>query len=175
MSVPLIDLDEKIITDTGAVVYKHGGLVRKIQSGQSFKRLSVMRNADTERFQKIVPEILLWEPGDIEGPPEGSKDWNIPPEYLDLDWEQYVIERYSERSFGPEYEDRLVREMTLVRERRMEPFLRTIIYVVEQIKNANIPMGVGRGSACASFLLYLLGVHRIDPVKYQIPEGEFFK
>ncbi len=175
MSVPLIELDEKIVTDTGQIVHRHKGLVRKIQAGQSLDNLLVVENSDVYRMIDSGTLLKVWTPGEVEGPPEETLKWNIPQEYLDLDWEQYVIELYSEREFPDSYMDRLLLEIDLVKERQMEEFFRTIIYVMEQIRNANLPVGVGRGSSCASFLLYLIGVHRVDCVKYEIPEGEFFK
>jgi DNA polymerase III alpha subunit len=34
---------------------------------------------------------------------------------------------------------------------------------------------VGRGSSVASYVLFLIGVHKIDPIKYELPIEEFFK
>ena len=34
------------------------------------------------------------------------------------------------------------------------------------MRENNIVWGVGRGSSVASYVLYLIGVHRIDPTQY---------
>jgi len=175
MSVPLIELDEKIVTDTGNLVFKHKGIVRKIQSGQELSDLLVVDNQDVRRLMLTGVPLNLWNPGEVEGPPVETLGWNIPEKFRTLDWEQYLIELYSTKDFPDSYMDRLLREIELVKERNMGEFFQTIIYVMEQIRNANIPVGVGRGSSCASFLLYLIGVHRVDPIRYEISEEEFFK
>jgi DNA polymerase III alpha subunit len=39
----------------------------------------------------------------------------------------------------------------------------------------NVVWGVGRGSSVASYVLYLLGVHKIDSLKYNLDIHEFLK
>jgi DNA polymerase III alpha subunit len=48
-------------------------------------------------------------------------------------------------------------------------------YVVDTLRENNIVWGVGRGSSVASYVLHLIGVHKIDSIKYNIPIEEFFK
>jgi DNA polymerase III alpha subunit len=48
-------------------------------------------------------------------------------------------------------------------------------YIVDTLRKNQIVWGVGRGSSVASYALYLIGVHKIDSVKYDLPIGEFFK
>ena len=174
MSVPLVELDEKIITDTGEVVYRHSGLVRKIQNDQPLAGVRVITSQDVMRLGECG--VIPWWPTEPETIPPHRFEWNIPDEFKTLDWVEYVLIRFSETGLtGPQYETRLNDEIALVVARQMEPFFRAIIYVVETMREANLLLGVGRGSACASFLLFLIGVHRVDPVQYEIPMEEFFK
>jgi DNA polymerase III alpha subunit len=39
----------------------------------------------------------------------------------------------------------------------------------------NIVWGVGRGSSCSSYLLYLLGLHEVDVVKYDVDISDFIR
>ncbi|NDG32954.1 hypothetical protein EB118_23165, partial [bacterium] len=39
----------------------------------------------------------------------------------------------------------------------------------------NIVWGVGRGSCVSSYILYLLNIHKIDSLKYNLDINEFFK
>jgi DNA polymerase III alpha subunit len=48
-------------------------------------------------------------------------------------------------------------------------------YIVDTLRANNVVWGVGRGSSVASYVLHLIGVHKIDSVKYDIPIEEFFK
>jgi DNA polymerase III alpha subunit len=47
--------------------------------------------------------------------------------------------------------------------------------MVTVCKENNIVLGVGRGSSVASYVLYLLGVHRVDSLKYDLDIKEFLK
>jgi DNA polymerase III alpha subunit len=43
------------------------------------------------------------------------------------------------------------------------------------MRSNNIVWGVGRGSSVASYVLYLLGVHKVDSIKYGLDIREFLK
>ena len=60
-------------------------------------------------------------------------------------------------------------------ERGLLPLLKYMKYFVDQMNENNIVMGVGRGSSVASYVLYLLGVHKIDSIKYNLDYKEFFR
>jgi DNA polymerase III alpha subunit len=99
-----------------------------------------------------------------------SDHWFIPKSYQDLDIEQYLV------SVCPkEHYQRLVEELSLFNDYNMIPVLKTMKYIVDTLKSNNIVWGVGRGSSVASYVLYLIGVHRVDSIKYNLPIEEFFK
>jgi len=135
------------------------------------------------------PEILekcLADPKDIKGylnildvecldypKPKTSIDtenWLIPQEYNDFDIEEFLV-----RSCPEENYDRLITELDLYRKNGMMPVLKTMKYIVDSLRANNIVWGVGRGRSVASYVLYLIGVHKIDSVKYNLPIDEFFK
>ena len=70
---------------------------------------------------------------------------------------------------------RLIEELQEFRARNMLPLLRTLKYVVDTLRKHNIVWGVGRGSSVASYVLYLLGVHKIDSIKYGLDWQEFLR
>jgi DNA polymerase III alpha subunit len=43
------------------------------------------------------------------------------------------------------------------------------------MKERNIVWGVGRGSSVASYVLFLIGTHKVDSVKYELDFNEFLK
>lgn len=98
------------------------------------------------------------------------KNWFIPDQYLNLDIEKYLIEKCPEDNY-----DRLIKELELFKKNNMLIVLKAMKYIVDTLKENNIVWGVGRGSSVASYTLFLLGVHRIDSVKYDLPIEEFFK
>jgi DNA polymerase III alpha subunit len=110
-----------------------------------------------------------------------SFDWKIPPEYLAIDVEKRVWNAYRARfpktSTGEEIvcSERIIRELHEYSTRGLLDVLRVLIYTVDMFKKNKVVWGVGRGSSCASFILFLLEVHSVDPIKYEIPLEEFFK
>lgn len=97
-------------------------------------------------------------------------NWLIPQSYKDLDIEEYLVHNCPEENY-----DRLITELALYRKYNMIPVLKAMKYIVDTLRKNNVVWGVGRGSSVSSYTLYLLGVHRIDSVKYKLPIEEFFK
>ena len=111
---------------------------------------------------------------------EMSHEWTIPECYLTLDVYGYVLHKLSEYmpSNDPRFQnymDRLCFEMDYFENSNSLEFIKTIIYLLDTMDRENIFWGVGRGSSCASLVLFLINLHKIDPVKYKIPEKDFFK
>jgi DNA polymerase III alpha subunit len=71
--------------------------------------------------------------------------------------------------------DRVSQELELYIKHGMYDVLHVMKYIVDTLRANNIVWGVGRGSSVASYVLFLIGVHKIDSIKYSIPIEEFFK
>ncbi len=96
--------------------------------------------------------------------------WFMPEEYQNIDIEGYLV-----RVCPEENHERLVAELEEFEKRNLYPLLRQIKYLVDCFRQNNIVWGVGRGSSVASYVLFLLGVHKIDSIKYNLDIHEFFK
>jgi DNA polymerase III alpha subunit len=103
--------------------------------------------------------------------------WRIPQEYLAFDVDDYIaVLRQSIPANDVDYDRRITRldnELAEFKRRNLIFLLRTIVYVTDTLRAKRILWGVGRGSSCASYILYLVGLHCVDPVKYNIPMNEF--
>jgi DNA polymerase III alpha subunit len=66
-------------------------------------------------------------------------------------------------------------ELDEFKQRNLTDLLRFLVYFVDTVRTNNIVYGVGRGSSIASYVLYLLKVHRIDSFKYNLDIKEFLK
>jgi len=60
-------------------------------------------------------------------------------------------------------------------DRELIDLLRYLKYFVDTMRANNIVWGLGRGSSVASYVLYLIGVHRINSMYYDLDIGEFLK
>jgi len=99
-----------------------------------------------------------------------SNHWYIPSDYQTMDIEDFLIQQCPNDNL-----DRLNQELLLFKNHNMIPVLKTMKFIVDTLRANNIVWGVGRGSSVASYALYLMGVHRVDSVKYNLPINEFFK
>jgi DNA polymerase III alpha subunit len=97
--------------------------------------------------------------------------WFVPEEYKTMD----ILDWLYQRCPTPEIRERVVEELRLFAKHDMIPVLKTMKYVVDTLRANNIVWGVGRGSSVSSYVLYLIGIHKIDSVKYALPIDEFFK
>lgn len=98
-------------------------------------------------------------------------NWYIPQEYQDLDIENWILGQCKDIQAY----NRVKEELELYHKNDMIPVLKTMKYVVDTLRDNNIVWGVGRGSSVASYALYLIGVHKVDSIKYNLPIEEFFK
>jgi DNA polymerase III alpha subunit len=57
----------------------------------------------------------------------------------------------------------------------MFDLLRYLKYFVDTMRKNSVLWGLGRGSSVASYVLYLLGVHRINSLYYDLDIKEFLK
>jgi len=100
-----------------------------------------------------------------------QSDWFMPPEYRDFDVEKWCLDRCT----TDEQRNRVNAELEAFKDRGMIPLLQWTKHFVDTCNTNGIVWGVGRGSSVASFVLYLLGVHQIDSVKYNLDWQEFLR
>lgn len=101
-----------------------------------------------------------------------SKDFLIPDKYKKIDIDRYI------KNITPNNKasiKRVQEEMVLYKEKNLYPILQVMIYLVDIMKENNIVWGIGRGSSVASYILFLIGIHKVDSLKYNLDIGEFLK
>jgi DNA polymerase III alpha subunit len=100
-----------------------------------------------------------------------QRNWRMPVEYKELDIAAYVLGLCQQ-----EHElQRVGQELLLYQERNLFDLLRYLKYLVDTLRKNNVVWGVGRGSSVASYVLFLIGVHRIDSLYYDLNIDEFLK
>lgn len=136
----------------------------------------------------VTDEIKFNEVLEIDNPPElikytgnncsinqfdeeNQKHWLMPNEYYDLDIAQYILDQCSNDAEL----QRAGEELLLFQERNMFILLKYLKFLVDTMRENNIVWGVGRGSSVASFILFLLGVHKINSLYYDLSIDEFIK
>ncbi len=100
-----------------------------------------------------------------------QEHWFLPKEYENFDIAKYVIDLCKTE----EELQRVAEELLLYQERGMFPLLIYLKYLVDTMRKNNIVWGVGRGSSVASYVLFLIGVHRINSIFYDLSIDEFLR
>lgn len=97
--------------------------------------------------------------------------WHMPQEYQDLDIAKWLLDQCKTE---PELQ-RIGQELLLYQARDLFNLLRYLKYMVDTFRKNNILWGLGRGSSVASYALYLIGVHRINSMYYDLDVTEFLR
>jgi len=102
---------------------------------------------------------------------EHQENWYTPDSYKNFDIAKFVLDQCSTE----EELQRAGEELLLYQERNMFPLLCYLKYLVDTMRANNIVWGVGRGSSVSSFVLFLIGVHKINSLYYDLDIDEFLK
>ena len=127
----------------------------ELESGITFKKPSNdFYTLDIEEFDSIL-----------------QSDWFMPEEYKIMDIEAYCIAQCN----SIEQQTRVFEELQAYRDRNMLDLLRWLKYFVDTCRANNILWGVGRGSSVASYVLFIIGVHKINSIKHNLDWHEFLR
>ena len=164
----------------GQIIYNESDLVSMIMSGATIESLKGMLvesgvNLETaSAYLEQVPELVEYAFTDMtveEFDAMTQNSWHMPDEYRHMDIAEYILGLCDSDA-------RLQRcgeELLLFQERNLFDLLRYLKYLVDTLKANHMIWGVGRGSSVASYVLYLLGVHRIDSIFYDLDAREFLR
>ena len=100
-----------------------------------------------------------------------QRNWLMPEEYKQLDIAQHIIDLCKTDAEI----QRAGQELLMFQERNLFNLLKYLKYLVDTMQSNKVIWGVGRGSSVASYVLYLLGVHKIDSMYYDLDPGEFLR
>lgn len=141
-----------------------------IKIKKMFVDSNITNSLDLDNFPKLetytFPDISLIKFDSIN-----QESWLMPHDYKEFDIAKYVLEKCNSESEL----QRAGQELLLYQERNMFPLLRYLKYLVDTMRKNNIVWGVGRGSSVSSFVLFLIGVHRINSLHYDLNINEFLK
>jgi DNA polymerase III alpha subunit len=136
---------------------------------KTVERFNAAKNTNKDNFDLLStytdPELSIKEFDLVN-----QVDWFMPNEYKTLDIEGFLVDQCPKENY-----QRLIEEIELFRQHNMTDLLRYLKYLVDTMRENKIVWGVGRGSSVASYCLYLIGVHKIDSIKYNLDIKEFLK
>ena len=138
-----------------------------------------MEEQGFDKLQKYIP--LDVDQKTFDGVCQG--EWFMPDEYKTLNVLNWLQANLMEKLQDPDDNNilttkewaRVSEEYEQYRLRGMIDLLRYMVYLVDFMRENDIVWGVGRGSSVASYVLYLIGVHKIDSIQFGLDWREFLR
>lgn len=171
------------VDDFGQMIFSQEDLFDLMMQGQDFHQLSNVLVDSTVEIEKLATfvdnagALIHWY--DIarqtmtvqEFDRMNQSKWHMPDEYKDLDIAAYLLDLCQTQA----QLQRVGEELLLYQERDLFDLLRYLKYLVDTMKANNVIWGVGRGSSVSSYVLFLLEIHRIDSMYYDLDINEFLR
>jgi len=163
----------------GDVIFTEDDAIDLLYTNPDFD-ISKLFFEDTAKYDEALKELGIDLPT-IHTVPEREtlkefdnnniNNWHMPEEYYKINILQWLLERCqndTERT-------RVQLEYDLFEKKKFVKVLQFLIYFVDTLRDKGIVWGVGRGSSVSSFCLFLIGVHKINPLLYNLDITEFLR
>jgi len=163
----------------GQIILDESDLINLIMQGRDFESVTgalVDHSVDVEAaafWLEQAPDFTYWtEPNSQEVFDHVQQsNWHMPEQYRNMDIAEHVLSLCDTQA----QLQRAGEELLRFQERGLFDLLRYLKYLVDVMQENHVIWGVGRGSSVASYVLYLLGVHRIDSLYYELDPAEFLR
>lgn len=167
------------------IIVDEHDVVEMILQGTEPKLLTVLDTEPFEIYNQLcdlydVDRKVTYEPAaqsnddfDYTNP----ANWFMPDHYKNLSVELELLEKIEQLGYDCNSVQwkRIKEEYAEFENRGMIPLLQYMVYIVDLMRENNIVWGVGRGSSVSSYILFLLGVHKIDSVRFDLDFKEFLR
>jgi DNA polymerase III alpha subunit len=177
------NLENRYIDITGNCIFKKEYIIEKFYENGDLKNFIFENCEDVEKYNSEIDKnigdnkLKLKTEKDIDYEENiinllhRSKTWFIPEEYKKID----INEWFNSKKLNEVEKKRVKEELKLFKKHNMYDLLRFLIYMMDIVKEKKLIIGVGRGSSVSCFCLYLIGVHRINSIEYDLDYNDFFK
>ena len=167
------------MTELNEVVVNENDLVEGLLQGKSANSIITKDTDKIDTYNHFCSLFQIDNTIDYETPAESNdkysykdiENWHMPQEYKQLDIQTYLLNKTRDYA----QKQRVELEYAEFESRNMIPMLKFLVYMVSELKRQNILWGVGRGSSVSSYILYLIGVHKVDSLKYNLDYKEFLR
>ena len=172
-----------LIDNLGLPKYTSSNIAEMLYRGQSALLSDIQADTsdpEISKFNQIaeeegVPPLKAYSALDIsqeEFDTIFQSEWLMPDEYKTFDIITWLLNQVTPES--TEYY-RIIAELDAFEKHNLFNLLRWLKYFVDTCRQHNVVWGVGRGSSVSSYVLYLIGVSKVDPIKYNLDWRDFLR
>jgi DNA polymerase III alpha subunit len=168
------------INDYGDFIYGDDDIINLLYNNPNYD-ISKLYLENTEQYLTALKELgidlptVQREPQHSEKPSEFDQrmqsQWHMPDSYQQMDVLQYLLDQCQ----SEQERERVLIEYELFQKKNFTKVLQFLVYFIDTLRQHNIVWGVGRGSSVSSFCLFLIGVHKINPLLYNLDYREFLR
>lgn len=163
-----ISVDGDVRLDLNAVVYaiNCGADIQYIQLNEQDEAERLKFNDNCRKFgleERMLDYTIVHD--------QNHELWRYDPAYDKINLEEYFLNLCS----TDEARERVLYELSLYEHYNMTKLLRCMIWLVDYLEEHKIFWGLGRGSSVSSYCLFLIGLHLVDSIKYDLDVNEFLK
>ena len=179
--------------ELGIPRFSNKDLVDLIYTGNADKCHVVLcdESTDVDKFNEVMEQqgfdkLTKYIPLDVDKETFDNacqSEWFMPDKYKNLDINTHILTRLMEHLQKDDVDEvtkskewnRAFEEIQEFERRDMKNLLRYMVYLVDFMRENNIVWGVGRGSSVASYVLYLIGIHRVNSIQFDLDWREFLR
>lgn len=165
----------------GQAILSSDNLRELLLQGKQIGHLNIIRDEETELYEQYQSQLLDQHTVFLDAPDESltfdefhklkADEWIFPTEYQNIDVHKWLIDKCKNQIEL----DRVEKEYAMYLERDLIMLLRLFIFLVSYLRENKLVWGVGRGSSVSSYILYLIGVHRVNSIKYNLDIEDYLK
>ena len=167
------------INDHGDVIFSEEDVIDLLYTDPDFN-ISKLYLDNIDKYSESLRELGIDLPVINTAPKrpkpeifdrENCDNWHMPEKYYQINVLQWLLDKCQ----NDEEKMRVQMEYDLFEKKKFIRVLQFLIYFIDTLRANNIVWGVGRGSSVASFCLFLIGVHKINPLLYNLDITEFLR
>ena len=165
----------------GQAILESEHLRELLLQGKNISHLNVIFDEDIELYKEFQQELLKEETVFLSAPDElltfddfhkqRADEWIFPEKYQKVDVHEWLLDKCKTQ----EQIERVNLEYSMYEERDLIMLLRLFIYLIDYMRSKEHIWGVGRGSSVSSYVLFLIGVHRVDSLRYNLDIKDYLK
>lgn len=173
----MIDLKDRRVLDDGTVICDQRALMEMIYSGLPISGTFCSDQQDEREWEAARLACDGNDPGPLHADAPAMEGiswrshWMTPEPWASLDLRAWCRDRCSSE---PELA-RVELEINEFENRNMIGAIRHLAFCADTWRGNGVFWGVGRGSSVCSFVLYLIGINRINPMEHDLELGEWLK
>jgi len=175
------ELKDRYIDDIGRVIMTTDGLIDMLMKQQSIEGLLVEECDDTLKYNTNIDnnkQLEIYSDEKANETPDiydsiATTRWKTPEKYQIAD-DALVTWLFEKCKSENEY-NRVLMELEMFDDRGLYPLLKHLIFLVDHFRKNNIVWGIGRGSSVSSYILFLIGIHRVNSIDFNLNINDFLK